>query len=157
MGVRSMPTSQTSQLSKPSDGQRIAPWELAYFQARNRSRAHELVLSEFDRSGITQAELARRLGKRPEIISRLLGGVGNWGLDTLSDLLFGISGGEVAYEVAHPLDDAHRNYQTPHWLTVTQPSAGAPASHGSATASSFTLPASGWVAKADGISVSLTR
>lgn len=111
-----MPTSQTSSLSKPSGVDRIAPWELAYFEARNRSRVHELVLNEFQKSGMSQADLARRLNKQPAVISRLLGAPGNWGLDTISDLLFAISGAEVRYAVQYPLDGAARNYCIPDWL-----------------------------------------
>lgn len=111
-----MTTSQTSSLSKPTGANRIEPWELAYFQARNRSRAHELVLKEFQESGITQADLARRLGKRPEVVSRLLGAPGNWGLDTLSDLIFAIRGGEIQWAINYPLDDDKRNYRRPEWL-----------------------------------------
>ena len=84
----------------------IPLWQLAYFQARNRSRVHELVLNEFRRSGISQADLARRMHKRPEVVSRLLGAPGNWGLDTISDLLFAISGGEHIWEINYPFDNA---------------------------------------------------
>lgn len=113
-----MPTSQTSSLSKPAADERVEPWTLAYFQARNRSRAHDLVLKEFEKSGLTRAELARRLNKQPAVVTRLLGAPGNWGLDTLSDLLFAISGAEVKYDPQYPLDGAPRNYQRPDWLSV---------------------------------------
>src|ERR1700733_9189676 len=115
-----MNTSQISTLSKPCGANRIEPWELAYFQARNRSRAHAVVLKEFQESGLTQADLARRLGKRPEVISRLLGAPGNWGLDTMSDLLFAIRGGEAAWGVDYPLNENDRNYRRPDWLDPIQ-------------------------------------
>jgi hypothetical protein len=73
-------------------------------------------LTEFQNSGLSQADLARRLGKRPEIISRLLGAPGNWGLDTVSDLLFAISGAEPDYAVSYPFDVPARNDVQPHWL-----------------------------------------
>jgi hypothetical protein len=113
-----MTTSPTFNLSKPTGCQRIEPWEFAYFQARNKSRAHELVLNLFENSGLSQADLARRMGKRPEVVSRLLGAPGNWGLDTLCDLLFAISGAEIKYDVQYPLDGAPRNYSLPDWLTA---------------------------------------
>jgi hypothetical protein len=115
-----MLTSQISTLSKPTGANRIEPWQLAYFQARNRSRVHELVLLEFAKSGITQADLARRLNKQPAVISRLLGAPGNWGIDTVSDLLFAISGAEVAYRVQYPLDGAPQNYRSPQWLKFSE-------------------------------------
>lgn len=79
---------------------------------------YELVVSEFQKSRITKATLARRLGKRPEIISRLLGAPGNWTLNTVSDLLFAISGGEPEYGVRHPLREPPRNYIEPEWATA---------------------------------------
>jgi hypothetical protein len=51
-------------------------------------------LSEFARQEredkITKAELARRIGRKPEQITRWLGSSGNWTLDTISDLLLGM-------------------------------------------------------------------
>ncbi len=90
-------------LSKPEGADVIPLGTLGYFRGRNRWRVYELVLTEFKKSGLSQADLARRIGKRPEVISRLLGAPGNWGLDTVSDLLFAISGAEPAYQVAYPL------------------------------------------------------
>ena len=115
-----MPTSQTSSLSKPTGSERIEPWQLAYFQARNRSRLHDLVLVEFHKSGLTQVELARRLNKQPAVICRLLGAPGNWGVDTASDLLFAISGAEIAYGVQYPLNGAPQNYRMPDWMTLSE-------------------------------------
>lgn len=103
---------------KPEGGGRIPLGTLGYFRGRHRWRVYELVLSEFQKSKLSQADLARRMGKRPEVISRILGAPGNWGLDTVSDLLFAISGGEPAYEVAHPLDEAARNNTQPDWLSA---------------------------------------
>jgi hypothetical protein len=107
-------------LSKPAGDKPILTGTLAYFQARNRSRVYEAVIREFVRSGLTQATLARRMRKRPEQINRLLGAPGNWELDTVSDLLFAISGGEPVYGVRHPLDEPTRNYQKPDWLETPQ-------------------------------------
>jgi len=105
-----------STLAKPSGDEPVKLGTLGYFRARNRGRVHDLVLSEFGRSGISKATLARRLKKRPEIITRLLSGPGNWTMDTFSDLLFAISGAEAEYEVGRPLDAAPRNYTHPEWL-----------------------------------------
>jgi hypothetical protein len=77
---------------------------------------YDLVLREFKRSGLTQADLARRLGLGTDRICRLLGAPGNWTLDTASDLLFAISGGEPAYSVGYPLDRPASNRTVPVWL-----------------------------------------
>jgi len=97
-----------STLAKPRGEEAVTLGTLAYFRARNRSRAHQLVLDEFERAGISKATLARRLRKAPEIVTRLLSGPGNWEMDTFSDLLFAISGAEADYQVHYPLDAAPR-------------------------------------------------
>jgi hypothetical protein len=108
---------QTTSLYEPRGDDAVPAGALAYLQARNRSRAYEAVINEFVRSGISQATLARRMSKRPEQINRLLGAPGNWTLDTVSDLLFAISGAEPIYGVQFPLKEPPRNYQQPEWLT----------------------------------------
>jgi hypothetical protein len=103
-------------LSKPEGDARIPLETQLYFRARNKNRAYDAVIREFLKSGLSQATLARRLGKRPEIISRLLGAPGNWTLDTVSDLLLAISGSEVKYEISSPFERRKRNYNGPQWL-----------------------------------------
>jgi hypothetical protein len=98
-----MNTSPTTGLSEPVGSAKISLGTLGYVRARNRQRQFDLVIREFKRTGITQAELARRLGKSPEVISRLLARPTNWEADTFGDLLFGISGAVPAYRLEHPL------------------------------------------------------
>ncbi len=98
-----MNTSPTIGLSEPVGSAKISLGTLGYVRARNRQRQYDLVIREFKRSGITQAELARRLNKSPEVISRLLARPTNWEADTFGDLLFGISGAVPAYRIEHPL------------------------------------------------------
>ena len=72
---------------------------LGYLRAQFRNRLHQLILTEFkkkEKHGFTKADLARRIHKKPEQITRLLGAPGNWTLDTVSDLLLGM-GGRLAY------------------------------------------------------------
>jgi hypothetical protein len=68
--------------------------DLAYFRGRLSNRIHELVLSEFAeqerKNKTSRADLARRIGRKPEQITRWLGSPGNWTLDTISDLLLGM-------------------------------------------------------------------
>ena len=116
-----MSTSQTSFLSKPMGDEKIPLGTFAYFRARNKRRAYDLVIKEFKKSGLSQADLARRLGKGTDRICKLLGGPGNWTLDTASDLLFAISGAEFAYSLDYPLDKPVRNFRQPEWLSEPEP------------------------------------
>src|SRR6266700_800185 len=93
----------TSGLSEPTGSNKISLGTLGYIRARIRQRAYNLVIRELKKSGITQADLARRLGKGQDAISRLLRRPRNWELDTLGDLLFAISGAVPAITVEHPL------------------------------------------------------
>ena len=97
-------TSATHFLSKPAGREPVDSAALGYMRQRNRGRVYSAVIEEFEKSGITQTDLAARLRKGTDQISRWLGSPGNWTLDTVSDLFFAISGGEPAYEVQHPLE-----------------------------------------------------
>jgi hypothetical protein len=99
----SMTISRTTGLSEPSGVDKISAGTLGYISARHRQRQYDLVVREFRRSGISQSALARRLGKSPEVISRLLARPGNWESDTFSELVFGISGGIASYRIDYPL------------------------------------------------------
>jgi hypothetical protein len=75
------------------DAPELSKKALGYFRARLKNRLHQLVLSEYlklEANGFTRAKFARRIGKRPELITRFLGAPGNWELDTVSDLLLAI-------------------------------------------------------------------
>lgn len=90
-----MPVYQTPISSETKDaGAAIPIGMLAYFRGRFSNNIHELVLAEFaaqERHGKTsRAELARKIRRKPEQITRWLGSPGNWTLDTLSDLLLGM-------------------------------------------------------------------
>jgi hypothetical protein len=107
----------TSTLSKPIGDARVPDGTLAYFRGRNRFRLYEIIVKEFLKSDRTQATLARRLGRRPEVVNRVLSAPANLTIDTVSDFLFAISGAEPAYGLQYPLDQAPRNYGSPEWLS----------------------------------------
>ena len=107
-------------LSKPVPETRIPETTLDYIRTHNRMGLFSLVQNEFRNSGITQTELAVRMGKGTDRICRLLGAPGNWTADTASDLVFAISGGVIKYTVSYPSNEPARNRTRPEWLEPTE-------------------------------------
>ena len=90
-----MTTSQTTPfLSEVLSGETIPAGKLAYFRARLADRFYSLVLEKYiqmeKESGLTRAELARRIRRKPEQITRWFGSPGNWTIETISDLFLGM-------------------------------------------------------------------
>lgn len=93
---------------------KLSPGTRAYFQSRLKRRLYTLVLEKFrqaEKGGLTKAELARRIGKKPEVITRSLQTPGNWRIETVSDLLLGICGEELIASALSPLEASARNYK----------------------------------------------
>ena len=115
-----MRTSTTSMLSEIASGAPVPQEKLAYFQERTRNRIYTYVLKKFleeERSGrLTRAELARRIGRKPEVITRLLGAPGNWTIGTISDLLIGIAAEELEPASSSLMNRPRRNYRASEWL-----------------------------------------
>lgn len=98
-----MPTSTVGFLTIPAGNDKIPMAHLAFVCARNRARAYSVMIKEFKKSGISQADLASRLGKGRDVISRLLKRPRNLELDTYSEILFAISGAVPKISVSYPL------------------------------------------------------
>lgn len=114
-----MTTPQTSFLSEIESNQAIPLGKLAYLRERTRNRLYDFIVSRFierSKDGFTKADLARRIGKKPEVVTRLLGAPGNWTIDTLSDLLAGIGAEELEPQSISLLGRAPRNHSAPEWL-----------------------------------------
>jgi hypothetical protein len=109
-----MSTSQKTRfLSEILGDERISLSKLTYFRKRFRDRLYELVVGEFlkrERQGLTKAEVARRIGRRPEQITRWLGSPGNWTLETVSDLLLAVAKSEPYVDLWSLENRASRNY-----------------------------------------------
>lgn len=114
-----MTYSQITTLCNPAGHGKVPNSTLSYFRSRNRHRLYSLIIKEFKRSGLSQADLARRLGKGPDIVCRWLASPSNWRLDTVSDLLFAISGAEADYSIRFPLEQATHNDNIPHWMLTS--------------------------------------
>lgn len=90
-----MTTSQKpSFLTEVLTGDPIPIGTLSYFRTQLKYQLHDVVLREFvlqeDKAGLTQADLARRIHRKPSQVSKLLGAPGNWTFNTASDLLLGM-------------------------------------------------------------------
>jgi hypothetical protein len=124
-----MTTSQTGFLSEILAGGKVSEATLAYFRERLRNRIHQFILRQFQarqERGLTQADVARVLGRRPEQINRWLGTPGNWTLDTISDLMLAISKAELEFS-EYPLENRGvRNYSGPGWIKPADDVAGSP-------------------------------
>ena len=104
-----MTISRTSMLSEPHDDKTVPATTLSYFRHRLKQRIFNAMMTEFKASNMTKADLARRLGKDPAQISKILSGPGNVTLETVSDVLFAISGGELSLKVEYPLGQAGKS------------------------------------------------
>lgn len=62
------------------------------------------------KNGLTQAKLARRIGKTADVISRWLGAPSNMTIDTISDLLLGIGPEELELSSSPLLHRSPVNY-----------------------------------------------
>ena len=102
-----MNTSQTATwLTRPTEHERTPRRAEAFIEARNRGQLHQLLLSEFIASGMSQSELARRTGKPRETISRILGHPNNMEIDTASKMLFAMTGKAISFAAYDPLEAA---------------------------------------------------
>jgi len=119
---RLMPRLHVSLRFDPTGAAKLSLGTLDYMRRLNRQRAYELVRREFQRSGITEAELAGRLGKSKDAVAGLLNGPEIWDLDTVSDLLYAISGavhspiGSSSHRMSPPLSALVRS--KPAWPMV---------------------------------------
>jgi hypothetical protein len=81
-------------LTEILEGKPIPVGKMSYFRTQLRYDLHDAVLREFlrqeDKGQINQADLARRIHRKPSQISKLLGAPGNWTINTVSDLLLGM-------------------------------------------------------------------
>jgi hypothetical protein len=95
------------------NGEPIPRHKLAYLHARASSKWYDYIVGKFQAAAkednLTQAQLARRIGKPPEVVNRLLGSPGNWTLETISSLLAGICGEELEPQSLPLLGRSPRN------------------------------------------------
>lgn len=90
-----MTTSQNDALLSELNGDGpLSAGTRAYLGARARNAVFNFIhekLREAKSQGLTQKDLADRIGKDPGRLSNTLSSPGNWTIDTIAELLFGIS------------------------------------------------------------------
>jgi len=89
---------------------RISPKSLAYLAERARSNCYDYIMRRFGSSKLTKAELARRIGKDPAQINRMLATSGNWTIGTMAELLAAISEEEFIPSSSPLAGRAPRNF-----------------------------------------------
>jgi hypothetical protein len=117
--TKSVTTSQQTAFLSEGGGV-ISPDKLGYLHARTAYACYDFVLRKFlwasQHENLTKADLARRIGKSPAVVNRLLASPGNWTLETLSSLLAGICAEEFVPSSKSLLGRQPRNFTEPDWL-----------------------------------------
>ena len=109
-----MSTSQTVARFDPNSTEKISSGTLAYIRARNKNALYNLIIREFKKSGLTQTDLAKRMGRTADVVCRLLGRPTNMEIDTASDFLFAICGAAFRFETHRP----QAAMAEPKWIDV---------------------------------------
>lgn len=107
---------EASALSEPHGDEPIDRFTLSYMAGLARDRIHQLVLQAFLESGLTKAELARRLGMDKSRLSRILNTSSNITAETLGEVMFAIDGSCPSVDRTWPLRQQAQNMQEPVWL-----------------------------------------
>lgn len=108
------------------DDETLRPEHVSYFGSRLRHDVHEEILQLFMKraeEGFTKGDLARRLDKRPEQITRWLAAPGNWTFDTAAALALGL--GATLRVAAEPLQETSPSNRF-HELAGYQPRSASP-------------------------------
>ena len=101
-------------LSEIAGADPLSEHSLAYLCERVRNNYYDYVIRKFLEAeaerGFTKADLARKLNKGADRISKVLGAPGNWTLDTITELLAAISAEELLPYSEPILDRGTRNH-----------------------------------------------
>ena len=102
-----------NEIAAGHDGPPIPESKRVYFEERFRWRLFDFITSKFEAArqhGLTQAKLARRIEKPPEVVNRWLSAPSNLTADSVCDLLLGISAEEMEMFGRSVLNQAIVNY-----------------------------------------------
>jgi hypothetical protein len=99
------PNSILSDLSSPS----ISLGTRAYIGQRAKNLFYDYVMGKFRQADLSQAALARRVGRGPAQINRMLASPSNWTIETVAELLAGICEEELTPQSTPFAGRAQRN------------------------------------------------
>jgi len=106
-------------LAEVRSGEPIPESKLAYFEQRAIDSFYNYVLTRFfeerERSHLTKAKLAERIGRGPDQINRWLASPTNWTIGTVARLLVGIAGEEPVLSSENYLE---RTPSNEYWESV---------------------------------------
>lgn len=108
---------EPSTLSEPHGDEPVDRFTLAYMAGLARDRIHQMILQAFDESGLTRAQLARRLGMDKSRVSKILNTSSNITAETLGEVMFAIDGSCPKVERHWPLREKQHNLLEPVWLS----------------------------------------
>ena len=91
-------------------GEKLHAGDLAYLSQRAKNSCYDFVMRKFLASGITKAELGRRIGKTPSQMNHLLATPANWTIKTMAELLAGIAKEEFIPGASPIAGRAPRNF-----------------------------------------------
>lgn len=107
---------QASPLSEPHGDEQIDRFTLSYMAGLARDRFHQMVLSAFEDSGLSKAQLANRLGMDRSRVSKILNTSSNMTVETLGSVLFALDGSVPTAGRNWPLREKPKNLRGPQWL-----------------------------------------
>ncbi|PSS59833.1 hypothetical protein C6558_36015 [Ensifer sp. NM-2] len=89
-------------LAEPTGEEKISGRALAYVSQTAKDNLFDLVTRAFIEAGISRATLAKRLGKDPSQVTRLMTSSGNWTVETCAEILFAINGAFLRFDEHWP-------------------------------------------------------
>lgn len=101
------------------------PYDFALHAETNRNRVYDVIIEALERAakenGVTQAQLAQTIGRKPSQVSAWLSGPSNWTLDTISDFVRAV-GASMEYKVVFDVDRVASNIMHPALIKPILPS-----------------------------------
>lgn len=79
-------TTYQEQFQKAVAGETIPPYWLGYFREEHREALNEQLIELLRAAGLSQVTLAKKIGRRPEQVTRWINSPSNLEADTISDL-----------------------------------------------------------------------